>query len=71
MSWKPEVQVIGEGYTWHRNGLVFATREEAEANAKDLMSRWMLVTDCRAVESDEPVNYQWLDGKLVEVEKGE
>jgi hypothetical protein len=67
MSWKPEVQVAGEGDKWCRNGLAFATKEEAEANAKDLMYRWLLVTACRAVESDEPVNYQWVDGKLVAV----
>jgi len=63
MAWKPEVQVQGEGDKWLRNGLVFATKEEAEANARDLMSRWILVTDCRAAEVDEPVNYQW-DGGL-------
>lgn len=65
MSWKPEVKVDGQ---WSRNGLVFETKEEAEANAKDLFRRWILVQDFRAVEVDEPVNYQWVDGKLVGVE---
>jgi hypothetical protein len=58
MSWKPEVMVQGK---WAKNSLAFATKEEAELNAKDLMNRWLLVTDTRAVESDEPVNYRWID----------
>jgi hypothetical protein len=69
MSWKPEVMVMGES-DWCGNGLRFATKEEAEANAKNLMGRWMLVTDTRATESDEPVNYKWEEGKLVNVETG-
>lgn len=68
MSFKPEVEVMNEPDKWHRNGLVFATREEADANARDLMSRWTLVVDCRAVEVDEPVNYRWTDKGLVPVE---
>lgn len=63
MSFKPEVSTDG-GRTFHQNALAFATREEAEASARDLMSRWMLVTDWRAVESDQPVNYTLKDGVL-------
>lgn len=54
-SWKPEVFVDNE---WAQNNCAFATKEEAEASAFDLMSRWMLVQDYRAVESDQPVNYK-------------
>ncbi len=69
MSWKPEVQIIGEpDDKWSRNGLVFATREEAEASARNLMSRWFMVWDTRATESDEAVNYRWTDKGLVAVE---
>ncbi len=64
MSWKPEVKIIGEGGKWSRNGLVFATREEAEASARNLMSRWFMVWDTRATESDEVVNYRWADNGL-------
>ena len=66
MSFKPEVIADASG-KWADNGLCFATREEAEANAKALMNRWMLVTDYRAVESTDPVNYAWVDGQLVGV----
>ena len=55
MSYKPEVQT-GNDTKWYGNSLAFATREEAELSARDLMNRWLLVVDCRAVESDEPVN---------------
>ena len=68
MSFKPEVSTDG-GRTFHQNALAFATREEAETSARDLMSRWMLVTDWRAMESDQPVNYRLrFDGALEAVD---
>lgn len=67
MSFKPSVSTDG-GATFNENALAFATREEAEASAKDLMSRWLLVTDWRAVESDQPVNYAIKDGVLESAE---
>lgn len=63
MSWKPEVVADSTG-KWNANGLRFATKEEAETNAKNLAAKWWLVTNTRAVESDDPVNYHWVDGKL-------
>ena len=68
VSWKPEVFVDNQ---WCQNGLVFATKEEAERSAGDLMSRWMLVTDYRAVESDLPVNYKIVDGEMLSASKAE
>ena len=65
MSYKPEVRVNG---TFHSNALVFATRDEAEQSARELMGRWTLVTDWRAVESDEVVNYALVDGVLQAVQ---
>jgi len=62
MSWKPEVYVQG---SWSQNGLVFKTKEEAEQSARELMGRWMLVEDTRAVEVDKPVNYSFVDGRNV------
>jgi len=38
--------------------------EEAEANVRDLMMRWFAVRRWRVIESDDPVNYAWVDGKL-------
>lgn len=63
MSWKPEVKT-GNDSKFYGNSLAFATKEEAEASARDLMNRWLLVVDYRAVESDEPVNYKLVDGVL-------
>ena len=63
MSFKPSVSTDG-GATFDENNLAFATREEAETSAKDLMARWMLVTDWRVIESDQPVNYVIKDGVL-------
>lgn len=67
MSWKPEVIADSSG-KWTPNGLRFATREEAEANVKDLSYRWSAVREIRVVESDDPVNYAWRNGKLVNLE---
>ena len=68
MSFKPEVSTDG-GRTFQQNALAFATREEAETSARDVMSRWMLVTDWRVVESDQPVNYRVrFDGALEAVD---
>lgn len=66
MSWKPEVIADSSG-EWCGNALRFATKEEAEANVRDLYSRWTSVRETRVVESDDPVNYAWVDGHLVEV----
>lgn len=63
MSFKPELSVDG-GATYHQNNLAFATHEEAELSARDTFSRWMLATDWRVVESDQPVNYEIVDGVM-------
>jgi hypothetical protein len=69
MSFKPEVQTYSDGDEWCGNALRFATREEADANVKNLMGRWMMVKATRVVESEDPVNYSFIDGKLVGVEE--
>lgn len=65
MSWKPEVTTTGDNGKFSTNGLRFATEKEALASAKALMWRWMAVTDYRASESDDPVNYEHVDGQDV------
>jgi hypothetical protein len=59
MSYRPMVHVQGE---WAGNGLRFATSDEAEASARNLMARWFLVDDIRVDESDDEVNYAWEEG---------
>jgi hypothetical protein len=59
-SWAPEVLVEGK---WSRNGLRFATMEEAEESAYSLMLRWMSVEDSRATEAEEAVNYVRVGGE--------
>jgi hypothetical protein len=61
-SWKPEVQVNGDDI-WAGNALRFATEAEAQKSVKDLEMRWLLVTATRVTESDDPVNYKWVDGE--------
>jgi hypothetical protein len=63
MSFKPEVIADTSG-KWCDNALRFATREEAKANVHDLMMRWFAVRDTRVVQSDDPVNYRYVDGLL-------
>jgi hypothetical protein len=55
-SWKPEVLVDG---AWCSNALRFATKQEAEASVRELMSRWYVPSDGRAGESNDPVNYRF------------
>ena len=56
MAYKPTVKVDGKFCT---NSLVFATKEEALASSRELMGRWMMVSDFSYEESDEPVNYEF------------
>jgi hypothetical protein len=57
MSFKPEVRT-GNDPKFYGNNLAFATKEEAEYSARDLMNRWLLVNEWRVVESDQAVNYR-------------
>lgn len=69
MSFKPEISTDG-GRSYSQNNLAFATKAEALASAKDLFNRWMLATNWRVAESDQPVNYALVDGVLTSVEVG-
>lgn len=44
---------------WASNALRFATKEEAQASADELLSRWFVPEDGRAAESEDAVNYQF------------
>lgn len=67
MAWKPEVKVFGET-KFCGNALRFATEAEAKGNVEALAWRWLAVEEWRVVEVEEPVNYAWIEGKLVPVE---
>jgi hypothetical protein len=54
----PEVIADSSG-KWCRNGLRFATHEEAEGNVAALAWRWTAVRETRVVETDDPVNSAW------------
>ena len=64
-SYKPEVLVNG---TWAGNALRFATQEEAFGSVMALRMRWWVPEDGRAVESEDPVNYRFVDGRDVRIE---
>jgi hypothetical protein len=65
MAYKAEMHVQGG---WCSNAIVLETREEAQAYAEDLFSRWMAPDDRRVIESDEAVNYRF-DGRLIPVKE--
>jgi hypothetical protein len=65
VSWAPEVHAEGE---WVGNSLRFATQAEAEAYGDELLSRWYLPDESRAVPSPDPVNYKWESGRAVRLE---
>ena len=62
-SFKAEVIADNSG-NWVGNALRFASREEAEAYGQDLESRWTLVRKMRVVESEDPVNYKFVEGRV-------
>lgn len=53
MGWKAEVLVQG---SWSQNAEVWPDEQSALKAGHDLMGRWMLVQDHRAVEVDEEPN---------------
>ena len=54
MGWRPQVEVNGQ---WAGNSLCFRTKEEADQSAIDLMHRWLICTDSRAIQTgDEPTH---------------
>lgn len=63
MSWKPLVRVANEP-DWKDNALRFATKREAIANVQALGARWFAVVGMCVIESPDPPNYMWIDGKL-------
>ncbi len=67
-SYAPEVIADSSG-KWAGNALRFATAEEAEGYVLDLAFRWTQVRDTRVVPSQDPVNYRFIEGKLIAVEK--
>lgn len=58
-------EVMAHGDEWTGNAVRLATREEADAYVRDLYCRWTAVRSYRVVESNDPVNYAWIDAKLV------
>lgn len=69
MSFKPVVQVAGEGTKWSSNALRFSTKGEAMQSASDLSNRWTMVVAYDAHPSDDPVNYKIVDNVMSEVER--
>ena len=65
-SWKPEVIADSSGQ-WSGNGCRFATKAESDLYVRDLSMRWMAVRETRSVESDDPVNYRIVDGRMESV----
>jgi hypothetical protein len=53
-TYKMEVLVDGK---WASNACVYATEEEAKSAGHELLGRWFVPTDSRAIESNDPVNY--------------
>lgn len=69
MSWKPQIKTKEDD--WTSNGVAFETEVEAKAWADDLLSRWYVATEARAIEVDtatNPVNRKMVDGKFIRVE---
>jgi hypothetical protein len=67
-SWMPEVIADSSG-KFCGNGMRFRTKEDAERWAHDLSMRWLLVSEWRAVESEDEPNYEITDsGEVKRIE---
>lgn len=66
MAWASEILSEGE---WVGNGIVLATKEEAEDYGSAMLFNCILFEDARVVTSEKPVNYKWEDGRLVRLDK--
>lgn len=56
MSWKVEVEVLGEKGSWHSNPLRFGSQEEAARYGSVLALRWLSVACVRECWTNDPVN---------------
>lgn len=66
MSYKTEVLTFNDP-KFYSNACQFATWAEADAYGTDLSNRWTMVEKMQVIESSEPVNYVWQNGKLARV----
>ena len=63
MSYAPQVTTDNSG-EFYGNALRFDTYNEALNNASDLMQRWMLVREFRAIYSLDPVTHSFINNQL-------
>ena len=61
MGFKYGVQLKGEPLAF--NALVFATREEADAAGRELLSRWYSPIGYEVIETTDTVNYHMVNGQ--------
>ena len=57
MSYRPMMRISESELAG--NGLRFATAIEAESQAAELMTRWIVPIGYEVEESDDAVNYRW------------
>jgi hypothetical protein len=62
MSYAVEVIADNSG-KFCGNACRYTTHEEAKLAGDELASRWFAVRDTRVVESPDPVNYEFKNGK--------
>lgn len=62
-NWKPAFIIRGEDKPC-TNGEVYATKEEALASAEQRFQVWTMPSDFTAVETDEPINGVWNNGRI-------
>lgn len=60
INWKMEVKTGGK---WSTNSCTYSTEQEALNAGKELLSRWTVPSDYRAVETNDPVNYEFNNGR--------
>lgn len=68
-SFKPVVKTVGDP-TWRGNALRFRTHAEALESARELSTRWLMVTAHDAHPSEDEPNYELVDGRVRHIQPG-
>lgn len=61
MSFQYVIKVYGEE-PYYPNGVRFATEGEAKKAGANKLWNWTMAEDFKVVQSEDPVNYRWVDG---------
>ena len=67
MSWRVGIKTAGD-IDWVSNQLRFKSIDEAKRYSVDLDWRWTVKKEMKILQSDDPVNAAWRDGRVIHLD---